>query len=200
MNKTLFAALILAALPTFAATPPRMPQWDAAALTKACDSAVAAARKDIAAMSAKKDAGTILAEWNRLQIGIEDVAGPVSLLGAVHPDKTVRDAAEPCSTKLTELNTEINQNEKLYARVKAVKPANAHQKKFQKDLLVFEDSGVTLPPDKRKLREEDLRQARGRPPRRSTATSATGPRSPGARRWKACWLSQGQEARRAPAC
>jgi len=149
MKKTLLAAALLAALPAFAA-PTLMPSWDAPALTKACDAAVAKARKDIAAMSAKKEPGTILAEWNKLQIAIEDVAGPVSLLGAVHPDKAVRDAAEPCSTKLTELNTEINQNEALYARVKAAKPANAHQKKLQKDLLeVFEDSGVTLPPDKR---------------------------------------------------
>ena len=154
MKNTILAATLLAALPAFAATP-LMPAWDAPGLTKACDAAIARARKDMATMGARKDSAGIFDEWNRLQIEIEDVAGPASLLGNTHPDKAVRDASEPCQEKLASLGTDLLQDEKIYARVKAAKPANAHQKKLQKDLLeAFEDSGVALPPDKRKRAKE----------------------------------------------
>ncbi|APV50519.1 hypothetical protein BWI17_12960 [Betaproteobacteria bacterium GR16-43] len=148
------AATLLAATPAFAATP-LIAQYDAAKMTKDCDALVAKARKDMAAMGAKKSAAGVFDEWNRLQIEIEDVAGPTSLIGNVHPDKAVRDATEPCQEKLTSLNTDLLQDEKIYARVKAAKPANAHQKKLRKDLLeAFEDSGVALAPDKRKRSKE----------------------------------------------
>jgi thimet oligopeptidase len=145
---------------------PLAPLYDAAQLTRACDDTIASARKAIAAMEAKTGAGAIFDEWNRLQIGIENAANPIFLLGSVHPDKSVRDAAEPCLTKLTTLSTDILQDEKLYARVKAASPANPHQAKLRKDLMEgFEDSGVALAPDKRKRAKEifdkleELRQA-----------------------------------------
>src|SRR5204863_4450802 len=104
----------------------------------------------ITAMAAKPGAGAIFDEWNRLQIGLEGPTSDIYLLGEVHPGKAVRDAAEPCLQKYTTLNTELFQNEKLFARVKAAKPASAHQAKLKKDLMEgFEDSGVALPPEKR---------------------------------------------------
>ena len=145
---------------------PLVPLYDAAQLTRACDDTIARAKKTIAAMDAKHGAGAIFDEWNRLQIDIENAANPIFLLSNVHPDKAVRDAAEPCLQKLTTLGTEIFQDEKLYARVKAAQPATPHQAKLKKDLVEgFEDSGVTLPPDKRKRAKEifdkleELRQA-----------------------------------------
>ncbi|MGZ5102203.1 MAG: M3 family metallopeptidase, partial [Usitatibacter sp.] len=117
-------------------------------------------------MEAKRGAGAIFAEWNRLQIAIEDVINPIYLLGSVHPDKAVRDAAEPCLQTYTTLGTEIFQDEKLFRRVQAARPANAHQEKLKRDLLEgFEDSGVALPAEKRDRakaifdRLEELRQA-----------------------------------------
>ena len=77
-----------------------MPLLDAPAITKACEATLARARKAIAAMEAKKGPAGIFDEWNRLQIGMEDI-GPIYLLGNVHPDKAVRDAAEPCLQKYT---------------------------------------------------------------------------------------------------
>ena len=148
------------------ASRPLMPLYDAAGLTQACEDGLARAHSMIAAMDAKKGGGALFDEWNRLQMAIEDVVNPIYLLGSVHPDKAVRDASEPCLQKFTSLNTEIYQDEKLYARVKAVQPNNPHQAKLKKDMTEgFEDSGVALPPDKRARAKEifdkleELRQA-----------------------------------------
>ncbi len=145
---------------------PLAPLYDAAGVTRACEGGLARARREIAAMQARAGAGAIFAEWNRLQINIEDVINPVYLLSSVHPDKSVRDAAEPCLQKYTELGTDLFQDEKLFRRVQAARPANAHQEKLKRDLMDgFEDSGVALPPDKRARAKaifeklEELRQA-----------------------------------------
>ncbi len=167
------AASLLAPLAVHAQQPaktpsrPLVPVYDsAAALSKACDGALALARKRVGAMQAKAGAGRIFDEWNQLSIGLEDVGDPIYLLGEVHPDKAVRDAAEPCLQKYTTVNTELFQNERLYARVKAAKPANAHQAKLRKDLIDgFEDAGVALPRERRARAKqifdklEELRQA-----------------------------------------
>ena len=154
--KTLIAAALLAPFSVLAQQPakaparPLAPLYDAAGVTKACDGALATARKGVAAMEAKPGGAGIFEEWNRLSIGLEDVGDPIALLGEVHPDKAVRDASEPCLQKYTTFGTELFQNERLYARVKAAKPANAHQAKLKKDLIDgFEDSGVALPPERR---------------------------------------------------
>jgi thimet oligopeptidase len=134
---------------------PLVKLWDAAQVTKACDDGLAKARKTVAAMERQKGAGAIFDEWNRLQMALEDFANPIYLLGSVHPEKPVRDASEPCLQKYTTFSTELFQNEKLFRRVSAAKPANAHQAKLRKDLLEgFEDSGVALSPDKRKRAKE----------------------------------------------
>jgi thimet oligopeptidase len=166
--KNLFVSIAaLAAFGASAAEPqrPLVKLWNAAQVTAVCDAGLEKARKTIASMEKKKGAGAIFDEWNRLQIAMEDFVNPIYLLGNVSPDKAVRDASEPCLQKYTALSTDLFQNEKLFARVRAAKPAGAHQAKFRKDLLEgFEDSGVALPPDKRARakqifdRLEELRQ------------------------------------------
>ena len=159
---------LLAAATAVAASParPLVGAYDAATVTSLCNDGIAAARDSFARMEARKGGAGFFDEWNRLQIEMEDVVNPIYLVGSVHPDKAVRDAADPCLTKYTALSTELFQSEKLFARAKATRPANAHQAKLRKDLLEgFEDSGVALPPDKRKRakeifdRLEELRQA-----------------------------------------
>ncbi len=168
------ASILVAALATplaLAAVSPGEParplvdEYDAAAITKRCEEGLARARAAIAKMEGVRGGSGLLAEWNRLQIGIEDTVNPIYLLGSVHPDKAVRDAAEPCLVKFTTLSTDIFQSEKLFRRARAVQPANAIEAKLKKDLLEgFEDTGVALPPDKRKRakeifdRLEELRQ------------------------------------------
>ena len=78
---------------------------------------------------------------------------------------TTRDAGDACVLKVTKFNTDLFQNEKLFKRIQGVKTANAHQAMLKKDLIEgFEDTGVALPPVKRKRAKEiidkleDLRQ------------------------------------------
>jgi thimet oligopeptidase len=182
---TLLAAAAVLPLAATAAVPqrPLAPLHDAAGVTKACESGLERTRKTIAALEARRGAGAIFDEWNKLQIAIEDVINPIYLLGSVSPDKAVRDAAEPCLQKYTALGTDLFQSEKLFARVAAAQPRNPHQVKLKKDLMEgFEDSGVALPPDKRARAKaifeklEELRQAYDRnvrdDPTRVTMTPA----------------------------
>src|SRR5450432_3550640 len=169
-------AVFLAAaaiVPAFAAPAPTnptghplLPLLDAAGIERACNDAIAQARNAITAMGARRGAGAIFDEWNRLSIQMEDTLNPIYLMANVSPDKAVRDAAEPCLQKFTALGTDLFQDEKLFARVSAAKPANPHQAKLKRDLMDgFEDSGVALPPEKRARAKaifdelEELRQA-----------------------------------------
>ncbi len=152
--------------PTANAQRALVPLYDAAGITAACDAGLAAAKRTIAAMDARRGAGAIFGEWNRLQIQMEDVLNPIYLLNNVSPDKATREAAEPCLQKFTTLGTDLFQDEKLFARVSAAAPRNPHQSKLKKDLVEgFEDSGVALPPEKRARAKaifdklEELRQA-----------------------------------------
>src|SRR5688572_29519223 len=102
MKRLLVLALLAVSLPAAAApSRPLVPLMDAAAVTRNCDAALASARKTVATMEARKGAGAIFDEWNRLQIAIEDTLNPIYLLGNVHPEKAVRDASEPCLQKFT---------------------------------------------------------------------------------------------------
>jgi len=168
MSRLAAIVLTLAAIPALAADPkpPLMPMYDAAGAKQACEAGLAKVKKTIDAMAARRGPGAILSEWNQLFIAMEDASNALSLYATVHPDAAVRAAAEDCDQKFTTVNTDLYQNEKLYARLKAVKAPNPRAAKLQRDLLQgFEDSGVSLPPDKRarakELAEkmEELRQA-----------------------------------------
>ena len=141
-----------------------MPIHDVAALTRECDAGLVRARGLIAALEAAP-VHDFFAEWNRLQIAIEDTRNPISVLGSLHPDKKVRDAAEPCLQKYSALSTEIFQSERLFARVGEAQASTPAQAKLKRNLLEgFEDSGVALPAGKRGRardifkRLEELRQ------------------------------------------
>ncbi|HZZ91157.1 MAG TPA: M3 family metallopeptidase [Usitatibacter sp.] len=166
--KTFLAAALAAALlvPSSASARALMPIWDSGGIARACRQGLERAHRTIGAMEAKRAPAGIFDEWNRLQIGLEDVLAPAFLLSSVSPDKETRDAAEPCLQEYTALATGILQDEKLYRRVFAAKPANAHQAKLRRDLLDrFEDTGVSLAPAKRARAKaifdelEQLRQA-----------------------------------------
>ena len=158
MSRTLAClALVLAWNSAHAAEParPLIGTYDAAIVTRLCDEGLARARASIARMEAKRGGAGFLDEWNRLQIEMEDVVNPIYLMGSVHPDKAVRDAADPCLTKYTTLSTELFQSEKLFARAKSMKPGNPRQAKLQKDVIEgFEDTGVALPEGKRNRAKE----------------------------------------------
>ncbi len=131
-----------------------LPILDAVTLTAACTHIVAEARAAFEALAALPLAevtpATVLDEWDRIGQLVENVEGPVSILNNVHPDKSVRDAADDAIRQLASFQVEIFQNEALYARVRAVTPSTPAEEQFRQDLTEsFEDTGVTLPPDRR---------------------------------------------------
>jgi thimet oligopeptidase len=168
MKNLILAAAVAAVLPVAASQdiPVKFPVLDAAGITKSCGEALARGAEAVAAMEAKAEGKGFFAEWNAFQVAMEDRTSPISLTLSVHPDKSVRDAAEPCLQKVNAFNTQLFQNEKIYRRVAAVEPASPHEAKLKKTLVEgFEDSGVTLPADKRarareiSARLEQIRQA-----------------------------------------
>ena len=168
-NSLRLAAAVLAALagPALAQEAPvLLPVFDAAAVTKACDEGLAKGRALVAALESRPGGEGFLREWNDLQIALEESFSPISLMSAVHPDKAVRSATEPCLQKVNAFSTELFQNEKVYRRVVDVKPANPREEKLKRNLAEgYEDSGVSLPPDNRarakeiSARLEQIRQA-----------------------------------------
>ena len=168
MRKLLCFALVAAALPAAAQQPagPLVPMLDAAAVTATCDAALAKGHEMVAKMEAGSGGAGFLADWNAMQIEVQDAISPISNLSRLSPDKAVRDAVEPCLQKATARSTDLFQSEKLYARVLAIEPTHPREAKLKKDLIEsFEASGVTLPADKRarakeiSIRLEQLRQS-----------------------------------------
>src|SRR5438046_4642381 len=92
----------------------------------------------------------IFEAWDRAAIILEDAFGPISILNSVHPDKGVREAGDEALVQEATFMTELFQNERFYERVSAVEPQSIAQRQLKKDLIEsFEDSGVSLAPEKR---------------------------------------------------
>ncbi len=95
-------------------------------------------------------AQVVLDAWDDTSIAMENAFGPISLLNSVHPESSVRDAADRALIDESAFTTKVFQNELLFERVRGIVPATAAQKQLQKDLIEsFEDSGVALPAEKR---------------------------------------------------
>lgn len=102
-----------------------------------------------------KGSEQFVADWNRLQIAIDDMHGPVYLLSQVSPDKGVRSSAEGCDTEIRRFNTDLYLNEKLYKNVRLSRTTDNVERKLRKDILNdFEDAGITLMPKKRERMKE----------------------------------------------
>jgi thimet oligopeptidase len=131
-----------------------LPIYDAAGLKKTCAAALTRAKKDMIAIQALRPHsatnGDTLNAWNRMQMRLEDALGPIDLYANVSPDEKVRTAADECLLKANTFGTDLLQNEKLYASMKARVTATAHQRQFRQNLLDrFEDTGVALASAKR---------------------------------------------------
>ncbi len=131
-----------------------LPILDAVTLEAACRQMLADARAAfdrIAALPLEEvTAASVLDQWDAIAIALENIEGPIAILNNVHPDKSVRDAADAAVRSLSSFQVEIFQNEDLYRRVQAVSPTTPAETQFRKDMVEsFEDTGVTLPPDRR---------------------------------------------------
>jgi thimet oligopeptidase len=132
-----------------------LPILDAVTLTAACRQMLTDARTAFDTLAALPlddvSPHTVLDEWDRIAIALEDIEGPIAIFNNVHPDKAVRDAADEAIRSLSTFQVEVFQNEALFARVQAVEPETPAQAQFRKDLVdAFEDTGVTLEPDRRR--------------------------------------------------
>ena len=153
--RTLAAVLCCAVAPgASAASHPQLPLWNAATIANMCDETLAKARVRVVALEkiplANATARRISSAWDRLQIVLEDTQGPVDILANVSPDAATRSAAEACLLKFTAFNTDLLQNDKIYARFQRTAPTDAIDRKLRKDVIeAFEDTGVALPPAQR---------------------------------------------------
>src|SRR5438094_1474943 len=131
-----------------------IPVYSAEELSGTAARALAEARERVAAIEALPleglSAEAVFDAWDAMSIAIEDAFGPIWLLNSVHPDPAVRDAADRVVIDESVFMTELFQNETLYERVRGVTAATVAQRQYRKDLLeAFEDSGVSLAPEKR---------------------------------------------------
>ncbi|HEX7708312.1 MAG TPA: M3 family metallopeptidase [Thermoanaerobaculia bacterium] len=98
---------------------------------------------------------SVLDAWDEAAIAIEDAFGPISLLNSVHPAKTLRDACDDALLEESSFLTEVFQNERFFQRVEAVEPDSIASRELKKDLIEsFEDSGVSLPKERRQRFKE----------------------------------------------
>ncbi|MBI2751347.1 MAG: Zn-dependent oligopeptidase [Burkholderiales bacterium] len=152
---TLLAAMIaLLVSPSMAAPRGAIAQPGAKQIPKLCDQSIAQARARIAKLKAlplsKVSARTVLHAWNVLDMGLQDIGGPVGLLSETSPDPEVRKAAEACDLKLSALPNEYLQSEALFQRVKALQVSDPIDVMARQSILDdFEERGVSLPAAKR---------------------------------------------------
>jgi thimet oligopeptidase len=98
---------------------------------------------------------SVLDAWDAAAIAIEDAFGPISLLNSVHPDKSLREACDGALLEESSFLTEVFQNELFFERVRAVEPDSIASRELKKDLIeAFEDSGVSLPKQRRQRFKE----------------------------------------------
>jgi thimet oligopeptidase len=145
--------------PPQAAERATIPIFDAAEVTRACETALARAKELLARIeSLPLDAVTVenvLDVWDETATVLEDAFGPISLLNSVHPDSQVRDASDLALIQESSFLTDVFQNERFYERVQRVVPHTIAAREMHKHLLEsFEDSGVSLPPEKRQRFKE----------------------------------------------
>lgn len=126
----------------------------AAEIPKLCDQSIAQAKTRIEALKAlplqRVNAKTVLYAWNALDMGLQDIGGPIGLLSETSPDPAVRKAAEACDLLLSALPNEYLQSAELFQRVKTLRTTNPIDAMARQSILDdFEERGVSLPAAKR---------------------------------------------------
>ena len=79
----------------------------------------------------------------------EDTLGPLGVLAAVSPRKSIRDASDACERDHDAWSARFLQNAAVYARLQQPVPDDEIDRRFQREALdAFEDAGVALPVDR----------------------------------------------------
>lgn len=150
------AAGTLATISAIAAAPatlpgPAFPRYESAAeVVAACEAGLAGANERVQALEKMPPGPGWLGAFDDITAYVNDVSGPASLVMNVHPDKTVRDAAQACLLRWSDFDSTLGQNETLYRAARKVEPRDAIDRGYARDVIEeFEDSGVGLEPDAR---------------------------------------------------
>lgn len=131
-----------------------LPVWQADEVGALCEQGLADWKERIGALEAIKaytpdGSAEFMTGWNRLQMAVDDVHGPVYLLSQVSPDAGVRSSAEACDKQIRAFITDLYLNPRLYASVRVLRSKDNVERKLRRDILGdFEDAGVTLMPKK----------------------------------------------------
>ena len=136
-----------------------LPILDAAQVVSTSEEALARAREWLSRIETlpleNASVENVLDAWDETATVMEDAFGVISLLNSVHPDKAVRDACDGALVQESIFLTDVFQNEAFYERVARVMPHSVAAREMKKHLLeAFEDSGVSLPPEKRERFKE----------------------------------------------
>ncbi len=139
-----------------AETAPRqtLPSFQAKDIPAMCNAKIADVKKQLKTFENKPlknetAAAPVLAEWDRIFASFEDFYGPIGLYSNVDPDEALRKAAEDCEIKISQFQTDVYQNPKLYQQIKKIKIADPIEAKFREDILEgFEKTGIQLSADK----------------------------------------------------
>jgi len=124
-----------------------IPIYDPGEVKSVSESALAEAGERVARIGS---AAHVLEAWDDVNTILEDVFGPISLLNSVHPDKDVRDACDVALVQESSFLTEVFQNEAFYESVNRFEAKSTADRELRKQLIeAFEDSGVSLAPEKR---------------------------------------------------
>ena len=121
--------------------------FDARAVATQCRGMLndlARAQKAFARSPALSDA-EVLAQLDAMTIRYEDTLGPLSVLAAVSPRKSIRDASDACDLSYQKFSSRFLQDATVYARLRQVEPADEIDRRLLRDALdAFEDAGVAL--------------------------------------------------------
>jgi thimet oligopeptidase len=155
-----FIFTVLLATSVFAADRITLPILDDVSVKALCSQALLEAKESSSRLEAipiaEANVQTVLNAWDDGTIAFENAIGPIAVLNNLHPEKKVRDAAQDCLIRVSRYSSELYQNEQLFERVNAVKTTTPVQARLRQDLIeAFEDSGVSLPKEKR-ARAKDI--------------------------------------------
>lgn len=149
-------SLTFSVLASASAERPVLPLPAAGEIIGQCQAEIADLNQKVSGLEAipvetEEGADAFLKEWNRLQIGLENVQGPMALLSQVSPDAEVRKNADACSMEVQRFITDLFQNTKLYRNMRIVRVNDDEERKWRQDnVSAYEDAGVSLLPDKQK--------------------------------------------------
>ena len=127
-----------------------------------CDSSLAAIKLKLGQLERRRVDRGWIAAYDKFSAAQEDLQNPVDFLQYVHPEKTMRDAAQACSLRWADFASSFVQNDKIFRALKTAPAKDAVERQLLRVAMgYFEDGGVALPKAKQARAKEILDQITG---------------------------------------